>query len=284
MRRLLALLAVATLPTLACSPATDRGEGAPESVESPTVPRVEAIAVTLLGQGAPPRRPITLNLTRADNWTRTLDFQLTVNDVAATATGTTQLSMDPLARDPVAASVSSTVDDIDIQLRGADLTGPSTFTDAVTFTSTFLVREDRSIAEIESTAAVAEELEPIAGTLGLLDPRLPWFIMPTPDAPLGPGARWALNGPIVLFGVDYRLAAEVVVEDLRAESYRLRATIELAPASGPTANTLRGTGVISGDPTQLGPDAADIDLAGGNQRLEFALSRSADSPNITTAG
>lgn len=239
----------------------DDGDPVDTAEEAPvtTVPQVLALTpltVELVDGGAEPRQVLGQQFSPGTTWSGDLDFTLSSTGTTAEIGGVSRLEVTSVD-DSGAATTDYALEGLDVasEDQGIDAT------DAVDISGELVVAPDRTVTsatvEVRSSGAIPGA-DAIASAL---DPRLPSLLFPFPEAPIGPGARWRITGPLSLFGADVDFIAEAELATRTGGAFEVVVSIEMRDPVR-SGVTMTGFGRIRGDIAQVGPVEGSIVLSG----------------------
>jgi len=224
---------------------------------APTVASViTPLAVDLIDAGAEPRQVLRHDFTVGDSWSGNLEFTLSSAGTTATIDGVSGLEITSVD-DAGIATASYALEGLDVVVESQGIDAP----DAVDISGEVVVAPDRTVDSATVQVQSDEAIPGVEAIAGALDPRLPSVFFPFPAEPIGPGARWAISGPLSLFGAEVDFVAEAELTSRNGGRFDVTVAIEMRdPVRSGVA--LVGFGRIQGDTARLGPVTGSIALSG----------------------
>lgn len=252
-RRLACALAV-TLLLAGCGDDGEAGSGPTTTPGAEPVP-LTPLTVELVDPGAEPREVLAHSFAPGDEWSGDLDFRLELDQVLGVVEGTSRLVTEAVAEDG-SATVSYGLEGLTATVSG---TGQSPTPSAVQdITGQVVVTPDRTVTLATVRTEAADDFAEVALNL---DPRLPFILFPFPSAPVGPGARWDISGPLSLFGAQVEFEAAARLARRAGGRFTVEVEIHLRDPEQ-VGFALDGIGAIQGELSQVGPLSGSIAVAG----------------------
>lgn len=241
-----------------------------DTVAPPVASVITPLTVELIDAGAEPRQVLRHEFTEGDTWTGDLGFTLSSGDTSAVIDGESRLDITSVDDSGIATATYALAGlDVVVESQGIDAA------DAVDINGEVVVAPDRTVASATVQVQSDDAIPGADAVAGALDPRLPSLFFPFPAEPIGPGARWAISGPLSLFGAQVDFVAEAELTSRNGGRFDVAVAIEMRDQVR-SGVALVGVGRIRGDRATIGPVEGSIVLDGSVLPVE------ADRPQPAT--